>query len=460
MTDGLVGNDMQIIGMIKKLRNTSRWFPFGTGNSINRFLIDNIAKEGGGEPEYVYLNSSAAEVGSKFYAKIASPVLTDVKADFDGLQVKEVFPHELADVWSQKPLYIVGRYTSPGKGTVTISGYSGGKPYTQRLPVELPKNEDDNAVLGSLWARAKVDRLMSEDWIGAQSGSINKELRDEIVKVALDHHIMTQYTSFVAVEEQTVTKEGKPTTVEVPVEMPEGVSREGVFGDEQTRFGMQTAVPRGFSLHTMNAPAAPPMSGARFSMAPSFVTSTGGLPPVNMGKTVHQAGDNQYSRHEHYGQGFAGGALSPPSMDTAGGLVGAVKLKPVIGSGGGAGAAPAFDSRVQAQPSAKMDKSEWIEVGKPKLAAILQRLAQAKLKPDTTSWEGLKIRNGAIVVRLKVKDTSDTRAMWRLAAAGLVAERVIAADGVVVGRVTVSRLFELAADEAVISVEPAADEGT
>ncbi|HEY9789172.1 MAG TPA: VIT and VWA domain-containing protein, partial [Candidatus Obscuribacterales bacterium] len=187
MTDGYVGNDFQIVGMVRKLRENSRWFPFGTGNSVNRFLIDNIAKNGGGEADYVYLNSDAAEVGKKFYDKIASPVLTDVKVDFGGLNVKEVFPHEISDVWAQRPLYITGRYTKPGAGTVTVTGFSGGKPYKQTLAVNFPDNNSSNVVLGSIWARAKVDRLMDEDYDGAQRGAVNPELKDEIVKVALEH---------------------------------------------------------------------------------------------------------------------------------------------------------------------------------------------------------------------------------------------------------------------------------
>ncbi|HEY9787185.1 MAG TPA: VIT and VWA domain-containing protein, partial [Candidatus Obscuribacterales bacterium] len=108
MTDGYVGNDFEIMGMVKKLRGNSRWFPFGTGNSVNRFLIDGMAKEGGGEAEYVLLNSSGNEVGKKFYDRISSPVLTDVALDFGGLEVKEVFPHAISDVWAERPLYIKG----------------------------------------------------------------------------------------------------------------------------------------------------------------------------------------------------------------------------------------------------------------------------------------------------------------------------------------------------------------
>lgn len=224
MTDGYVGNDMEILGLINKSRDKSRWFSFGTGNGVNRFLIDGIAKEGGGEAEYVLLNSKGDEVGKKFYQRIASPVLTDVKVAFDGVEVKEVFPKNVNDVWAQKPLYIKGRYIKAGAGTITLTGYQAGKPYKQTMQVNFPEDASANKGVASIWARAKVDRLMSEDWRGAQSGNPKKEIKDEIIRTALDHHIMTNYTSFVAVEEKTVTKNGKLQTVAVPVEMVDGVS--------------------------------------------------------------------------------------------------------------------------------------------------------------------------------------------------------------------------------------------
>lgn len=230
MTDGYVGNDMEILGLVKKLRGNSRWYPFGTGNSVNRALIDGMSKEGGGEAEYVLLNSSAEEVGKKFYDRIANPVLTDIKLTFDNLDVKEVFPKEISDVWAERPLYFKGRYTAARAGTVTLSGYAGGKPYVEKIAVKFPEEDTANPGIASLWARAKVDRLMSEDWFGAQQGTVNKEIKDEIIATALKHHIMTQYTSFVAVDDAVKTKGDKAEKIDVPVEMPDGVSREGIFG--------------------------------------------------------------------------------------------------------------------------------------------------------------------------------------------------------------------------------------
>lgn len=312
MTDGYVGNDMQILDLVKKHRGTSRWFPFGTGNSVNRFLIDGIAKEGGGEPEYVLLNAKAGEVGEKFYKRIASPVLTDVAVKFDGLDAKEVFPKAVSDVWAQKPLYIKGRYTKPGSGTVTLTGFSQGAPYSKSMKVIFPESNPLNSGIASVWARAKVDRLMSEDWMGVQSGNMNPELKKEIVDTALAYHIMTQFTSFVAVEERYVTEGGKSKLVPVPVEMPEGVSHEAVFGHEVSR--------RVASASGVGAQNYKPGRGNRYTFSPnnyaaanSYRTgaSGAGLPSTNWGKTV-SSGDNQY------GGGFHGG--STESMVRGGSL--------------------------------------------------------------------------------------------------------------------------------------------
>lgn len=232
MTDGYVGNDMEIMGLVAKSREKARWFSFGTGNSVNRFLVDGIAKEGGGEAEYVLLNSKGEEAGKKFYQRISSPVLTDVKLSFNGVDVKEVFPKNVSDVWAQKPLYIKGRYLKPGAGTVTLTGYQAGQPYKQTMNLVFPEDSTANQGVASIWARAKVDRLMSEDWMGAQNGNPKKEIKDEIIATALDHHIMTNYTSFVAVEEKVVTKGGKAQTVAVPVEIPDGVDYERTLGQE------------------------------------------------------------------------------------------------------------------------------------------------------------------------------------------------------------------------------------
>ena len=243
MTDGYVGNDFEVIDLVKRLRGRSRWFPFGTGNSVNRFLLEQMALQGGGEVEYVLLNEDGERVARKFWKRISSPVLTDIRLEFRNLDVEDVMPYELSDLWAQKPLIVHARYQKPGRGSVILRGFRGGEPFQQRIDVELPRKGEQNAGIASIWARARVDDLMARDLSGLQSGNYPEKLRDEIVDVALAHSIVTQFTSFVAVEDRVINENGVPRTITVPVELPHGVDRQGVLGaaraEEQLAFMSQ-----------------------------------------------------------------------------------------------------------------------------------------------------------------------------------------------------------------------------
>ena len=232
MTDGYVGNDLEVLGLVERLRATSRWFPFGTGNSVNRFLIDGMARLGGGEAEYVLLNASGAEVGRRFHERIASPVLTDVRVEWQGLDVVDVLPGAQGDVWAERPLVIHARYRSAGTGQVVLTGFQQGRPYRQVVPIVLPEREPANDAIASIWARAKVEALTTQDLAALQSGTFPKPLEEQIVAVALAHRLSTPFTSFVAVEERVVNESGRSRRVRVPVEMPDGVRYEGIFGSE------------------------------------------------------------------------------------------------------------------------------------------------------------------------------------------------------------------------------------
>lgn len=231
MTDGYVGNDHEVIELVKKLRGNSRWFPFGTGNSTNRYLLDHMAREGGGEVEYVLLDSDPEDVARRFYERIATPVLTDVRIDFEGLAVRDLAPHRFPDLWAHKPLIVHARYDAAAAGRVVLRGFRRGEPWEQALEVELPVASEANAPIASMWARARVDELLARDLRGLQLGQFNETYEAEVVKIALAHDLLTPFTSFIAVEEKVVNDGGTPRTVTVPVEVPDGVDRGAVFGD-------------------------------------------------------------------------------------------------------------------------------------------------------------------------------------------------------------------------------------
>ncbi len=228
MTDGFVGNDREIVDAIRTYRN-ARVFSFGIGSSVNRFLLDKMAETGRGEVEYVGLQEDGSAAARRFHERVRNPLLTDVTVEFAGLPVTDVYPARIPDLFSAKPVLIHARYGGAAQGVVRLRGKMSGRDVVREMNVSLPATEPAHDTMATLWARAKIDSLMANDWSGNST-----EIREQVTKLGVDFKLMTQYTSFVAVEERIVTEPGKaPRRVEVPVEIPEGVRHEGIFGDER-----------------------------------------------------------------------------------------------------------------------------------------------------------------------------------------------------------------------------------
>src|SRR5438270_3147065 len=229
MTDGYVGNDIEIIGEVQKHPN-ARVFAFGIGGSVNRFLLDNMAKYGRGEVEYVALNDDGSAAARRFYERVRSPLLTDISIDWNGLAVSDVYPKGVPDLFGAKPVIVTGRYSGNGRGTIRLKGKMSGRDFVREIPVDFssPQTHD---VLATLWARTRVDDLMSQDFNGAQRGAMKEDVKQSIVQLGLDYRLMTQFTSFVAVEEMIVTDGGQPRRIDVPIEVPESVNRQTTFGE-------------------------------------------------------------------------------------------------------------------------------------------------------------------------------------------------------------------------------------
>ncbi|MEP7273447.1 MAG: VIT and VWA domain-containing protein, partial [Acidobacteriota bacterium] len=231
MTDGYVGNDFEIIGEVQRHPN-ARVFSFGIGSSVNRFLLDKMAEVGRGEVEYVALNDDGSAAAKRFYERVRSPLLTDIDLDWTGLPVADVYPRRTPDLFNAKPVVISGRYTGSARGVLRLRGKLGGSYYAREIPIDFPESQPGHDVLATLWARARIDDLMSRDYAQLQNSEAPIETKEAITQIGIDYRLMTQFTSFVAVEEMIITDGGKPRRVQVPVEMPEGVSHSGVFGSE------------------------------------------------------------------------------------------------------------------------------------------------------------------------------------------------------------------------------------
>jgi Ca-activated chloride channel family protein len=233
MTDGYVGNDMEIISDVQKHPN-ARVFAFGIGGSVNKFLLDKMSEYGRGEVEYVALDDDGSAAARRFHERVRNPLLTDVSVDWNGLPVSDVYPQRIPDLFGAKPVILTGRYTAAGRGVIRLKGKMSGREFVREIAVEFPESEMQHNVLSSLWARARIDDLMGQDYKGMQQGELKPELKETITSLGLEYRLMTQFTSFVAVEEMIVTDGGQPRRIDVPVEVPEGVNPEAVVDRQQS----------------------------------------------------------------------------------------------------------------------------------------------------------------------------------------------------------------------------------
>ncbi len=230
LTDGYIGNESEILARIQLKLGDARIFSFGIGSSVNRYLLRKMAGMGRGVAQFVRQDEDPEAAVRSFVDRISRPYLTDVEIDWGGLDVLDVYPPYVPDLFADQPLVLHGRYEHPGAGAVAIRGWVSGEPWETTLQAVFPAEQPDNAALGVLWARACIEDMMDQMHEGE-----DPELVAAVTELAIAYRLVSQYTSFVAVEEKVVNRGGQQVTVQVPVPIPEGVSYEGVFGDAALR---------------------------------------------------------------------------------------------------------------------------------------------------------------------------------------------------------------------------------
>ncbi|OQW95366.1 MAG: hypothetical protein BWK79_02740, partial [Beggiatoa sp. IS2] len=243
LTDGYVGDEFRILQAIEQERRGARIFSLGVGSSPNRYLLDKVAKVGRGEAFYVRQDENSEAVINQFFTRVDKPSLAFLEIDWGKLDVTDLYPQKIPDLWAGQPIRIHGRYSEGGESDIVVRGRLVNQSYEQKLHVQLPKNQPAHVAMSTVWARQKIEELMDNMVTQGQT----PELVESVTKMGLTFKLMTQWTSFVAVEEKVVNVGGESKTVVQPVEMPEGVSYEGVFGKDKEGSQMQQGS-KGMSL--------------------------------------------------------------------------------------------------------------------------------------------------------------------------------------------------------------------
>jgi len=420
MTDGYVGNDLEIIGEVQKHPN-ARVFAFGIGSSVNRFLLDNMARYGRGEVEYVGLNDDGSAAARRFHERVRNPLLTDVSVDWNGMAVSDVYPKTVPDLFSAKPVVITGRFTGNGKGVIRLRGKMSGRDFVREIPVDF-SNAQSHDVLATLWARTRVDDLMSQDFAGVQRGTMKDDVKQSIIQLGLDYRLMTQFTSFVAVEEMVVTDGGQPRRIDVPVEVPEGVDRGAVFGQERGQFITQSwARPSG----TLQSPV---QTAQAYAYPSTGTANTVTLSGQNSGIGSGQAGGNGA------GAASTGKVPSPAALPIARRGVLADKTENLI--------ALSPEEQKRATLQSKFH---------PSVLAVIDRLKDPKSTPAAD--EVKFIHNGKAEIQIWFTDKSD-EALAKLKELGFEVILDPKTAKMVIGRLPIEKLPALAEMKSIRYVAP------
>jgi Ca-activated chloride channel family protein len=219
ITDGYISGEQGVFDYIRENLDQCNVFAFGIGSSVNRYLIEGVAKAGLGEPFVVEDESKALLAATKFREYIQTPVLTDIRVKANGFDVYDVQPARLPDLLAQRPVIVFGKWRGPLTGTFELTGKSGSGDYSTTVDVASVQPDEGNRALRYLWARSRIAEL--SDYGAAD---ISDDKVKEITELGLKYNLLTRYTSFIAVREVVRNPDGSAEDVDQELPLPMGVS--------------------------------------------------------------------------------------------------------------------------------------------------------------------------------------------------------------------------------------------
>jgi Ca-activated chloride channel homolog len=218
VTDGYIDAEADVFDYIREQRDDLNVFAFGIGSSVNRLLIEGVARAGLGEPFVVTDPSEGPEAASRFRRYIDSPVLTGIDVKFQGFEAYDVEPGTVPDLFASRPIVVFGKWRGTAAGAIELSGNTGRGPYHASVEVSPAHLDASHAALRHLWARNRIAELSDFG-----PGSPSDDRVAAITSLGLTYGLLTRYTSFIAVQEIVRNTEGA-TDVDQPLPLPAGVS--------------------------------------------------------------------------------------------------------------------------------------------------------------------------------------------------------------------------------------------
>jgi Ca-activated chloride channel family protein len=218
-TDGYVTVEEEVFDLMRKNLGNANMFAFGIGTAVNRHIIEGMARVGMGEPFVITKPEEAPLQAERFRKMIQSPVLTQVKVNFQGFGTYDVEPLAIPEVLAERPVIVFGKWRGQPKGKITLNGISGNGSYREVIDVQAAKSLKSNSALRYLWARHRITLL--SDYNKLRS---NEKRVKEVTELGLSYNLLTAYTSFIAVDTEPRNLGGEQATIKQPLPLPQGVS--------------------------------------------------------------------------------------------------------------------------------------------------------------------------------------------------------------------------------------------
>jgi Ca-activated chloride channel family protein len=224
LTDGAVGNEEQLFKLIAEKLGDSRLFTVGIGSAPNSHFMSKAAQTGRGTFTYIGKVEEVKEKMATLFAKLESPVLKGVQVVWPQSQV-EAWPQRVPDLYLGEPI-VVSAALNSANGEVKLSGLNGDAPWQTTLTLATAHT---GAGMGVLWARGKIEALTD----GLREGKSEDDVRPAVVQVALAHHLISKYTSLVAVDQTPARRvDDLLKSGAVPVNLPDGAVQAAIFGEQ------------------------------------------------------------------------------------------------------------------------------------------------------------------------------------------------------------------------------------
>ncbi|NVK51517.1 MAG: VWA domain-containing protein [Flavobacteriaceae bacterium] len=222
ITDGYISVEKDVFQFIEQNLNKANVFTFGIGSGINRYLIEGMSRVSNSASFVATTKQEAYKVAKEFKNYIASPLLTQIELQTNGLEIYDIEPKTIPDVFANRPILVYGKYKGNPKGNITIKGYQANKQYNETINITSGKKSKQNEALKYLWARKKIERLID------YKKNFGEDVKNEVIKLGLQYNLATEFTSFVAVDYEVINKKGKLQKVKQPLPLPKNVNKTAV----------------------------------------------------------------------------------------------------------------------------------------------------------------------------------------------------------------------------------------